>query len=220
MLRRRPQPPPRRYARGWHALIVVVPLLVLMVGTAAVGAQLLLVDRAESDRATTGTVPRRDCWDGTSTPTSERCPPLKDTAGLAWVFPSFGGPDDPECRDVLAEHPDEARVLMWECRVEVLSGEAYVTYSQVEGLVRATRYFDESYGSGSKTALPNTDLADQVRWQLDQDENHSRTVMYAGARYAVTVWSAGRKRADLALDTRVELRDATSVAARGPVPDA
>lgn len=217
MFQQRDRPPTSSHAEGWRALLVVVPLLLLLAGTAAVGALLFTGTASGPSRARVVSAPEQPCWDGSVVTPTEVCPLPDGSAGLQWVFPSFPGTLDPACRDVLAEHAGEPRSLMWECRVEVLGGEAYVTYSSLLGVQRATRYFDELYGSGSKTQVPNDELVDQVIWRLDQDENHSRTVLYAGAPYAVTVWATDQERADLTLDELVRLRDAASVTARGLV---
>ena len=217
MFQQRDRPPTSSYAEGWRALLVVVPLLLLLAGTATFGARLLTDPGSVPERSTVVSAPEQPCWDGTLATADQDCPLPVGSAGLQWVFPSFPGAVDPTCRDVLAEHPDEPRTLMWECRVEVLGGEAYVTYSSLDGVQRATRYFDREYGSGSKTQVPNDELPDQVVWRLDQDGAYSRTVMYAAAPFAVTVWATDQERADQALDELVRLRDAASVTTRGPV---
>ena len=217
MFQQRDRPPTSSYAEGWRALLVVVPMLLLLAGTAAFGAVLLTDADSGPPRASVVSAPEQPCWDGSFVTATEDCSLPAGSEGLQWVFPSFPGAVDPACRDVLAEHAGEPRSLMWECRVEVTGGEAYVTYSSLVGVQRAARFFDELYGSGSKTQVPNDELVEQVIWRLDQDGGYSRTVMYAGSPFAVTVWATDEERADQALDELVRLRDAASVTARGPV---
>lgn len=218
--------------QGARTAAVVVPLVLLLIGAAAYGAHLALreppaatasgvsgsnseIDSGSgsgSDSGSAASAPSASCWDGTTAATTADCSPLAGTAALAWVFASFD-PDDPACRDRTREPPRLARVLRWECLDEVAGAEVYLTYSQFAGIDRGMRDLDEEYASGERSEQTGSEgEVSLVVWDLEIDEHHSRTLMYADAPFAVTVWAVNEEQADQALAELVRMRGADRVA--------
>ncbi len=195
---------------GWQTVMVFAPLLVVLVAASAVGLHLAVSD-ANVEAGTLAPKRSTTCWDGATAPTAQACAPLTGRQALGWVYPSF----DPETTD--CEERSGTRPQMWICLEEVSDTEVYVTYSEFASHRQGADYFDEDYGSGEKSEerAAGGRLAALV-WDLATDDHHSRTVMYADAPYAVTVWAVDRDRADLTLAEVVARRTPRTLARRAP----
>lgn len=186
--------------------LVVVPLVVLLVATAGLGARMLL---AEPDRADASGGPAT-CWDGSTSRTGvDGCSRPRGLAGLAWVFPSIDL-DDQACSG-----REDGRTATWRCRVRVEGVPTLLRYVAARdtrtSLARARRM----HAGGDRTEARAPDgSVNRVVWRSpdpDAEGRMSLTSAYRGHPYSVTVVAGTQRARDRALRTLVEHRDPADV---------
>lgn len=186
-----------------RAVLVMAPLVVGLVIAAAVGARLLLADIP--DRSATEAPAEVPCWDRV-TRLEKDCGSPTGRQGLRWMFPSFK-PADPRCRDVLPDFPKSSRPAMFECRVDVPSGSATITYSQLTTVERGRGYLEKVFGSPPKEL--DDALGRRLLWTEGDDPGnrvYALAVMYAELPFAVEVRARSAEARDEALDRLVRFR--------------
>ncbi|MBC9732320.1 hypothetical protein [Nocardioides marmotae] len=186
--------------------VVVVPLLVLLVGTGGLGARMLLADPDEAD-ASAG--PAR-CWDGsTSDDGVEGCSRPRGLDGLAWVFPSVDL-DDRACTGV-----EEGRIARWTCRARAGGEPVTLTYAAVPDARKAVRRLDRTYADGDRAPARAEDgSVNRWVWRLSEPDESGRWLLTSAYRehpYSVRVAAPSARARDLALRELVEHRDPAEV---------
>lgn len=193
----------QRGSGAGRAVLVVVPLVVGLVITAAVGARMLLADIP--DRTVQQPPAEVLCWDG-ETRLVEKCGTPTGRAGLRWMFPSFK-PADLGCRDVLPDYPKSTRPAMFECRGNVPSGSVTITYSQLTSIEGGRAHFEKKY-DGSPEKLDDA-LGRRLLWTEGDDPGngfYELAVMYAELPFAVELRARSAAARDAALERLVRFR--------------
>ncbi|MCD4523668.1 hypothetical protein [Nocardioides sp. cx-173] len=200
----------RRLARGRTSL-VVLPLAVALVVTAALGAQLLWAELPDTDAAEASTL----CWDGAQVDDAGDCGMPTGPRGLRWVFPSFR-PGSDDCRDVRAQHRELGRRTMWECEFEITGSPIVITYSELASGKVGRAALELEYADGQRRtvkAKDGTPLRHEWRRELPSG-GFEVTVVYAAHPYAVQVRAEERALREAALRSTVRYRDPETMSSR------
>ena len=201
--------------KRWRAPIVLVPTLVALVYSGAVGAQMLWGEPRGGFRDTAQ--PVVTCWDGTAD-VAEACPEPTGLAGLKWVFPSFR-PGSEACRKVVYDGAGASGPLEYRCRVRVDGTVAQVRYSERSDLTRGLAYFAKRYdGIEPESTANDTRLAFRDP-EPRRNGTYEVTVAYADHPFAVMVSATNERRRDQVLREAVDLRPARYLAVQPPADD-
>ncbi|WP_370250291.1 hypothetical protein [Nocardioides sp.] len=185
--------------RRWRVVLVLVPALALLAGTAATGQRLLWAPLPDP-------APLPDqvrCWDGSIADTGT-CGTPDGLRGLAWVFPSLNvrsprcGPVERPARAL--ERPTELR-----CSYQFRQRLVTVTYSRRTTLTRGLSYLDAIFPTGP---LPIS--GGRVRFE-DADRRpagYEAAIAYADHPFAVEVAAPDAVTRDAALEDLVQFRPA------------
>ena len=202
----------RRGPGGGRSVLIVLPLVVVLLLSAGVGARLLLADIPDPEPVEVE-VADVTCWDGETRP-AEKCGVPSGRAGLRWVFPSFR-PADLRCRNALLDHPKSQRPAMFECRGRVRSGPVTITYSELNGAEQARRYHEKEYGFPPEEV--DDDGVRRLLWTEGDrpgDGVYELDVMYADLPYGVEVRARSATARDRALDALVRFRPEDQIRVR------
>ncbi|CAN5362572.1 hypothetical protein BH09ACT12_BH09ACT12_34210 [soil metagenome] len=195
----------------WRAPIVLVPLVVGLCYSGAVGAQLLWAPAPPASAPAPVVV----CWDRSQHPATE-CPPPSGLPGLRWVFPSFD-PSDDTCSTVVYKDNGSPRPLEYSCKVRIAGTTAWVNYSERSSLDRGLNYFANRYDGvrpveiAAGTRVVYRDPAPR------KDGTYEVTVSYTRYPFAVTVSAVNERLRDKALKKAVTFRPERFVLVR-PTP--
>ncbi len=209
-----PDAPTRRGIRAtllrWRAPIVLIPLLLGLGYSGAVGAQLLWGE------ATPEPAPARvvTCWDDSASAVAD-CPDPAGLPGLRWVFPSFR-PAKGSCEKAADRDTGTPRPLEYTCQVRVGGGKARVTYSERSDLERGLRYFTKRYDGVRPVRTAGGARLVYRSTSPRKDGTYDVTVALTTYPFAVTVSAANERLRDAALKKRVTYRDAQFLTVRPP----
>lgn len=210
------EPPPEPRGLGatlkrWRTPLVLLPLLVLLGYSGAVGAQMLWGETRSSTAE-----PVVTCWDG-SEATVDACPTPSGEAGLRWVFPSFRPASD-SCREVVYENVS-AGPFEYLCRVRLQGSTAEVRYSKRAGLERGLAYLSRRYEGVEPTEVARGSRIVYRDSEPRKNGDYELTVAYVDHPFSVTVSADNERRRDRVLRTSVDLRPAQYLSVRPPDED-
>lgn len=200
---------PGRGRRTWRSIrstLVLVPLLVVLVGAAAIGATKLWAE--VPDRSVAG--PEVTCWDGTTAVAAD-CTEPRGQRGLRWVFPSFR-PDDERCARVTSRSR-AYRPFDFACEVRFDQRTVTITYaarSSTDQLLSSVR---KAYGNRPVTEAEGERIVFRSN-RPDADGLYRTTVVYAEHPFAVTVEAPAVDVRDGALAEIVRFRPAAELLVR------
>jgi hypothetical protein len=187
-----------------RTVVVIVPLVVGLAVSGAVGARMLLAEPPEPELAAA----QATCWDGSPRSEAAVCAPPTGVRGLHWVFPSFKPLAD-DCHDVRARDPEVRRPTAWACEFEMSGSPVTITYLELRSVAGGRRAFDEEYAGAERrtvAAADGTRLRHEWRRELPNDDGVVVTVMYVGHPYAVQVTAERRALREAALTSTVQFR--------------
>ncbi|MGA8846373.1 MAG: hypothetical protein WB471_07150 [Nocardioides sp.] len=184
----------------WRTPLVVIPLLLGLGYSGAVGARLLWADVTPTPAAAAIVT----CWDGSEAVAAE-CPDPAGLAGLRWVFPSFRQAAE-GCSKVTYPDTGVPRPLEYACKVRVRGGRASVNYSERSDLERGLRYFDQRYPDIRPVRTAGGARLIYSSSTPRKDGSYEVTVALTTYPFAVTVSAATERLRDAALEKRVTYR--------------
>lgn len=204
---------------GWRSLLVVAPLVVGLLVSGGIGAQMLWAQIPSKDPAAAPKAATVTCWDGLVRVSAE-CTFPSGAKGLRYVWPSLRRAGS-SCRDVSKDRPESRRVEVWECRVRAGEANVTITYSEFTSTAAGLRFHQRIYGADVREAKADDESAARYVWRDAGDGRADDTEvasMYVRFPYAVSVRAPTRPIRDQALRTLVEFRPATDFRTRPASP--
>ena len=196
----------------WRTPIVLIPLVIGLGYSGAVGAQMLWAEVTP----TPVTAPVVTCWDRTADAAAD-CPAPEGLAGMRWVFPSFR-PGADKCKQVAYKDNGTPRPLEYSCKVRVAGTTARVNYSERSDLERGLTYFANRYDNVRPLAIGGGARLIYRDPEPQKDGTYEVTVAYTTYPFAVTVTAVNERLRDRVLDDEVKYRAARYLVVRPPTP--
>lgn len=197
----------------WRAPIVLIPLVLALGYSGAVGARLLWAEVTPAPVA----APIVTCWDDSEAIAAD-CPDPAGLPGLRWVFPSFRPAAD-RCKKVVYRDVGTPRPLEHTCTVRVGGGKARISYSERTDLESGLRYFDQRYAGARPVRTAGGARLIYSSSTPRRDGTYDVTVALTTYPFAVTVSAVNERLRDAALKNKVTYRANRFLSVKPPEDD-